>query len=213
MPVDIAPLMDSPWWKSAKTPAQRKEVLDIYEHPNTSESERAEILREAQTPLLAEPSPAETMVSNVGGMLKALPPLAHAAVVAPINRAGGYDPNAPPPAQPQTPQEWEARTLPMQQQLQEGANAIPGLMAGPAWGKAGYKAGEAILSKLAPSLANRPIAQTVANALPAVGEAGGNYLLRQANVAMGAEQPGVVGDVASGVLPLACAWRHVEACT
>jgi hypothetical protein len=36
-----------------------------------------------------------------------------------------------------------------------------------------------------------------------MGEAGGNYLSRQANVAMGSEQPGVVGDIASGVLPLA----------
>ena len=91
----------------------------------------------------------------------------------------------------------------MQQELQEGANAIPGLMAGPAWGKAGYKAGETILSKLTPALANRPLAQTAANALPAVGEAGGNYLSRQANVAMGSEQPGVVGDIASAAVPLA----------
>jgi hypothetical protein len=204
MPVDISPLMDSPWWKSAKTPAQRKEVLDIFQDPNTSDSERAEILREAQQPLPATPSPGENMVSNVGGMLKAIPPLAHAAVVAPINRAGGYDPNAPPAAQPQTTQEWEARTLPMQQELAEGANTIPGLMAGPAFGRAGYGAGEALLARLAPRLAQAPaVVQTAANALPAVGEAGGNYLSRQANVAMGAEQPGVVGDVASAALPLA----------
>ena len=120
-----------------------------------------------------------------------------------LGRAGGQDPNAPPAPQPQTPQEWEARTLPMQHELQEGANAIPGLMAGPAWGKAGYKAGETLLSKLTPALANRPMVQTVANALPAISEAGGNYLSRQANVAMGAEQPGVMGDIASAALPLA----------
>ena len=63
-------------------------------------------------------------------------------------------------------------------------------MAGPAFGKAGYKAGETILSKLTPYVANRPMAQTVANALPAIGEAGGNYLSRQANVAMGSRTTG-----------------------
>ena len=139
-------------------------------------------------------------------MLKEVPGLAYNAAWGAHVRAGGQDPAATGPflaGVPQTPQEWEARTLPMQQQLAEGVNAIPGLMAGPAWGKAGYKAGETILSKLTPRLAQAPAAvQTAANALPAIGEAVGNYLSRQTNVAMGAEQPGVVGDIASAALPL-----------
>lgn len=204
MPVDISPLMDHPGWKTI-TPAQRKQALDLWQDPDTSESDRAQmrqIMDGWASAAAEEPSGPAKVVSSVGGMLKAIPPLAHAAVVAPMNRAGGYDPNAPPAEKPQTPHDWEFRTLPMQQELAEGANTIPGLMAGPAWGKAGYKAGETILSKLTPALANRPMVQTVANTLPAVGEAGGNYLSRQANVAMGAEQPGVVGDIASAAIPL-----------
>jgi hypothetical protein len=202
MAVDISPLMDSPWWKSVRSPAQRKEVLDIFEHPDTTESERAEILREAQTPLPAQPSMGETMVSTAGRILTDAPGWVNRNLGT-LGRAGGQDPNAPPGTWPQTPQKQEAALLPIEQQFETGANAIPGLMAGPAFGKAGYKAGETILSKLTPALANRPLAQTAANALPAIGEAGGNYLSRQANVAMGSEQSGVIGDIASAAFPLA----------
>ena len=203
MPVDISPMMDHPGWKTI-TPAQRKQALDLWQDPATTESERAEMRQVMDTWAQAaaqEPSDAARVVSSVGGMLKEVPGVVRAASGI-LGRAGGQDPNAPPGARPQTPQEWEASTLPMQQQLAEGVNAIPGLMAGPAWGKAGYRAGETILSKLAPSVANRPMAQTAANALPAIGEAGGNYLSRQANVGMGAEQPGMGGDIASAAFPL-----------
>ena len=209
MPVDISPMMDHPGWKTI-TPAQRKQALDLWQDPATTESERAEMRQVMDTWAAAaaqQPSGPARVVSSVGGMLKEVPGLVTMPWWRPWCRAGGQDPattgSYPGGQVPQTPQEWEARTLPMQQQLAEGANAIPGLMAGPAWGKAGYKVGETILSKLAPYVANRPLAQTAANALPAIGEAGGNVLSRQANVAMGAEQPGVVGDIASGVLPLA----------
>lgn len=203
MPVDISPLMDHPGWKTI-TPAQRKQALDLWQDPATSESDRAQmrqIMDGWASTAAQQPSGPARVVSSVGGMLKAIPPLAHAAIVAPMTRAGGYDPQAPPAEKPQTPHDWEFRTLPLQQELAEGANAIPGLMAGPAFGRAGYQAGEALLTRLAPRLPEA--AQTAARALPAIGEAGGNYLSRQANVAMGAEQPGVVGNIASAAVPLA----------
>lgn len=213
MPVDISPLMDSPWWKSVKTPAQRKELLDVFQDPNTSADDRSAILQMAQQPLPAEPSGAERVVSSVGGMLKEVPGLAYNAVVAPMVRAGGQDPATTGPypggQMPQTEQEWEARLLPMEQNIEKGTTGVLGLMAGPALGKAGYGAGEALLTKLAPRLAQAPVvAQTAARALPAIGEAGGNYVSRQANVATGAEQSGIVGDLASVALP--AAWRTLS---
>jgi hypothetical protein len=209
MPVDISPLMDHPGWKTM-TPVQRKQALDLWQDPGTSVSDRAEMRQIMDTWASAaaqEPSGAGRVVRSVGGMLKEVPGVVYGAA-AQLGRAasGGplsqAQPTPPPAPQPQTPQEWEARTLPMQQELEEGANAIPGLMAGPAWGRAGYRAGEALLGRLTPRLAQSPVAQTAANALPAIGEAGGNYLSRQANVAMGAEQPGMVGDIASAAVPL-----------
>ena len=197
-------MMDHPGWKTI-TPAQRKQALDLWQDPATTESERAEmrqVMDSWAAAAVQEPSGAGVSCRSVGGMLKAVPGVVTAASGI-LGRAGGQDPNAPPGATPQTPQEWEAALLPIQQQLETGVNAIPGLMAGPAWGKAGYKAGETILSKLAPYVANRPLAQTAAKALPAIGEAGGNYLSRQANVGMGTEQPGMGGDIASAALPLA----------
>lgn len=212
MPVDISPLMDSPWWKSVKTPAQRKELLEVFQDPNTSADERGAILQMAQQPLPAEPSAAAPVVSSVGGMLKAMPGMAMGAVGLLGRAAERQQPWLLPPTfegrPPQTSQEQEAALLPAEQAIEKGANAIPGLMAGPAWGKAGYKAGETILSKLAPYVANRPLAQTAANALPATFEAGGNYLSRQANVAMGTEQPGMGGDIASAAIP--AAWRTIS---
>lgn len=196
MPVDISPLMDSPWWKSSKTPAQRKEVLDIFQDPNTSEEDRSAILQMAQQPLPSEPSGPERVVSSVGGMLKEVPGVVMGALELP-GRASGQTQVAPPATMPQTPQEWEARTLPMQQELQEGVNAIPALMAGPAFGKAGYMAGTTLGKLAAPW-----IGETAASVLPAAGEAAAGYGARQANVATGAEKPGIVGDIASAALPL-----------
>jgi hypothetical protein len=201
--VDTKPLMDSPRW-GAISAAKRAEALHWWQDAGTSDADRVEMLKAMQQPP-TEASGAERVVSNVGGMLKEVPGVVYGAASQlgrSANRASGYTPGPPAP-KPQTPQEWEERTLPMQQELEEGANAIPGLMAGPAFGRAGYGAGEALLTRLGPRLAQRPLAQTAANALPAIGEAGGNYLSRQANVATGAEQPGMVGDIASAALPLA----------
>lgn len=201
--------MDHPGWKTI-TPAQRKQALDLWQAPDTTEDDRAQmrqVMDSWASSAAQEPSGAARVVSSVGGMLKEVPGMAMNALAYPGRAAQRTQPWLLPPTfedrAPQTPQEQEAALLPAQQAIEKGVNAIPGLMAGPAWGKAGYKAGETILSKLTPALANRPLMQTAANALPAIGEAGGNYLSRQANVAMGSEQPGVVGDIASAAVPLA----------
>jgi hypothetical protein len=197
--VDISPLMNHPAWGNRLTPAQRKQALDVWQDPTSSDNDRTEMLKvmDQWQAAPAEPSGAAQVVSSVGGMLKEVPGLAYEAMVAPFVRAGGYDPNAPPRPPPQTPQEWEARTLDLESQAEKGSKGVLGLMAGPALGRAGYAAGEALMP-----LVTRLAGQTVANALPAVGEAGASYAARQANVAAGNEPAGPLGDVASVLLPL-----------
>ena len=210
MPVDIFPMMDHPGWKTI-TPAQRKQALDLWQDPATTDSERAEMRQVMDSWAAAaaqEPSTAGKVVSGVGGMLKETPSLGYNIAVRPFVRAGGYDPNITPRTEMPSGKEIDQQAAIMTEQIGEGAKGAIGLMLGPAAGKAGYKAGETILSKLAPYVANRPLAQTAANALPAIGEAGGNYLSRQANVAMGSEQPGMGGDIASAAIP--AAWRTLS---
>lgn len=206
MAVDLVPLMDHPAWKNTMSPAQRKQALDLWQDPATTDSDRAEMRAEMdrwQAQAAQEPSPAAQVVSSVGGMLQKLPGLLHDVTVAPFLRAGQEQGLLAPyaAAAAQTPEEREAAELPLEQQTERYTKGVTSLLAGPALGKTGYAAGGALLSKLAPHLPQSM--QTAANALPAIGEAGGNYLARQANVAMGTEQPGMVGDVASVVPPLA----------
>ena len=92
---------------------------------------------------------------SVGGMLKEVPGVVTCRLGHPGPCWRARPDRAPWRTTPQTPQEWEAALLPIQQQFETGVNAIPGLMAGPAWGKAGYGAGETLLSKLA-RVANVP---------------------------------------------------------
>lgn len=199
-PVDISPLMNHPAWGNQQTTlAQRKQMLDLWQDPGSSDSDRTEMLKimDQWQAAPAEPSAGARVVSSVGGMLKEVPGLAHRVAVEPFLKAGGYEPNAPPGTVPQTAQEWDARTLGMQQELETGVQGALGLMAGPALGKGGYAAGEALAAKLAPR-----IGQTAAGTLPALGEATASYGARQANVAAGNEPPGLLGDVASVALPL-----------
>jgi hypothetical protein len=202
-PVDLAPLMNHPAWNpNSMTAAQRKQALDLWQDPASSEGDRAEMLKimDQWQAAPAAPSAGARQVSSAGEMVAAIPGLAKKVAVDPFLRAGGYDPQtgtpAPPGEKPQTPQEWEARTLGMEQMTEKGASGVVGLMMGGPAGRAGYQGGAALANQVRPWLGR------VADVLPAAGEAAAGYGTRQANIAMGNEQPGVVGDVASAVLPL-----------
>lgn len=202
-PVDLTPLMNHPaWGRPDMTPAKRKELLDLWQDPTSSEGDRAEMLKimdETQA-IPPAPSAAARQVSSAGEMLAEVPGLAKKVAIDPFLRAGGYDPQTGTPAPsgtpPQTPQEWEARTLGMEQQAEKGASGVVGLMLGGPAGRAGSMGGAALREAVQPWLGR------VADVLPAAGEAVAGYGTRQANIAMGNEQPGVVGDVASAVVPL-----------
>lgn len=198
MPADLTALMDHPGWKTI-TSAQQKQALDLWQDPATTEQDRAQMLQIMQgwATAPAEPSGGQRVVNSLWGMAKEVPELAYNTVVRPFVRAGGYDPSAPPGTVPQTEQEWEARTLGMQNQAEAGAKGAMGLMLGPAAARTGYAAGEALIPRVVPWFGQR-----AANALPAVGEAAGSYGARQANVAAGNEPAGWFGDVTSVALPL-----------
>jgi hypothetical protein len=112
-----------------------------------------------------------------------------------VGRAGGQTPGEPAGTVPQTPEEWEQRTKPMQQELKTGVEGAESLMLGAGLMQGGYQVGSQIAAKVLPYFG------TVAKALPAALEAGGSYLARKINVAHGTEQPGVVGDIAAAALP------------
>jgi hypothetical protein len=87
----------------------------------------------------------------------------------------------------------------------------------PGWAKVGLATGTGALGSLGgAALLGGGVGFLTggAGAAPAAvaGEMGGSYLARKLNVALGLEEPGIVGDVASGVLPgvfrgLGAAWR------
>jgi hypothetical protein len=202
-PVDVTPLMNHPAWNpNSMTAAQRKQALDLWQDPASSEGDRAEMLKimDQWQAVPPAPSAAARQVSSAGEMLAEVPGLAKKVAIDPFLRAGGYDPQtgtpAPPGEKPQTPQEWEARTLDMEKMTEEGASGVVGLMLGGPAGRAGSMGGAALRGAV------RPMFGRVADVLPSAGEAVAGYGTRQANIAMGNEQPGVVGDVASAVVPL-----------
>jgi hypothetical protein len=203
-PVDLTPLMNHPAWGRPDTSAaKRKELLDLWQDPTSSEGDRAEMLKimdewQATPPV---PSAAARQISSAGEMLAEIPGLAKKVAVDPFLRAGGFDPQtgtpAPPGQHPQTPQEWDARLLPFEAEAEKGVTGALGLMLGGPMGRAGNMGGAALANRV------RPLFGRVADVLPAAGEAAAGYGTRQANIAMGNEQPGVVGDVASAVVPAA----------
>lgn len=202
MAVDISPLMNHPAWGRTMTAAQRKQALDLWQDPATSDSDRTQMLQIMQgwqDQAAQEPSTGQRLISSVGGMLKQVPGLVYDVTVAPFLRAGHAQGLLAPyaAAQADTPQAREAALVPLEQQTERYTQGVTGLLAGPAFGKAGYAAGEALIPTLAPR-----IGQTLANAAPAVGEAAGAYGARRAQVEMGNEPPGMVGDIASVALPL-----------
>lgn len=181
MPIDLQALSKDPDFQKL-SPAEQQELMATAHQRNQAEQ---------------PPGPTQ-VISSAGDMVKALPGLVYNATVAPLARAGGYGtPAASPAAPPATPPEWDTRLRPLEQQTEEGVRGAIGLMMGPAWGRAGSAAGEALMPYAAPWIGQ------IARTLPAVGEATGSYTGRQMNVAMGAEQPGTLGDIASAALPLA----------
>lgn len=109
-----------------------------------------------------------------------------------LGRAGG-----------QTPATGEAPTGPppdldtaLQGQLEPAQKGMPGLLLGGVAGQAGSMLG-VVAQRLAAPWIGR-----AAQVLPTVGEAVGSYGARQANVAMGTEEPGTLGDLVAGAGPV-----------
>jgi len=110
-----------------------------------------------------------------------------------LGRAGG-----------QTPATGEAPTgapadldTALQAQLEPAQKGMPGVLLGGAAGQVG-----SMLGTTAARLA-APVVGRAAQAFPVIGEALGSFGARKANVAMGAEEPGTIGDVLSGAGPVA----------
>ena len=68
-PVDIAPMMNHPAWGKTLSPAQRKQALELWQAPDTSDSDRIEMLKvmdqwqsapAAQAPAPTQQAPAAT---------------------------------------------------------------------------------------------------------------------------------------------------------
>ena len=75
MPADISPLMDHPGWKTI-TPAQRKQALDLWQDPSTTENDRAEmrlVMDRWAADAAQEPSAPASLVCSVGGILQDAP--------------------------------------------------------------------------------------------------------------------------------------------
>jgi hypothetical protein len=101
-------------------------------------------------------------------------------------------PQAPTPTQTGPPPNLDAE---LQAQLAPAQKGMPGLLIGGAAGTAGRMLGQAAQRVL-------PWFGRAAGVLPVAGEAAGSYAGRKANVALGYEEPGTVGDVLSVGLPL-----------
>ena len=153
--------------------------------PTRSEDDRGAILQMAQQPLPAEPSGPERVVSQRWRDAQGDAPGVVMAALALLGRAEGQDPNAPPAHEPQTPQEWEATHV-------AHAAGITGRRQCHPWPDGRASLGQSRIQGRGNDLVEAdarsrqsPSGPNGANALPAIGEAGGNYLSRQANVAMG----------------------------
>jgi hypothetical protein len=109
-----------------------------------------------------------------------------------LGRAGGQTPaTGEPPTGP--PPDLDER---LQAQLEPAQKGMPGLLLGGAGGQVGSMLGTTAARVAA------PVVGRLAQTFPAIGEALGSFGARKANVALGTEEPGTIGDIVAGGGPL-----------